>query len=535
MPEIPFTRVVSVSSADPRHPAENLLRPDDGGRWRGAAAGEKQLSAVLELSSSRPIHSLHVGNDGAAFVEILVGSSSGGDFQVLLPSAALMSPSESKAGVELHRVRLFGPDSLVKGQVQGAWDRLKVVLSQPYCQSRPFGLSFLRVFSAPEEEEEERKGEVKVRRLGPFRLREEGEGSPQRPPGALFYRRPSPTPVSVTPRPPSGTAASPPNAALLPPTLRPPHPPKKTPKKTPPKPSPPTPTSAPRPPKAPRGSPQNRGAPQEAGGPVLGGVVLALSGFENPLRGRLREAALGLGAQYRPDWGQDCTHLVCAFPRTPKAQRARLQGGVVIGPAWIWECQRLQRRLPCGPYLLDGSASSDSEGEEPEDAPPPSRSSPKVKKGAEPPQIDAPEAPRGAEPATPPESGDSGNQSEGSDPYGGSTEENSEDDDDDDDEGEPIPPLPDFFEDKIFFFHGKFPEGEERQLRRMVVAFGGTLAPYMDDSVTHVVTSQDWDPAFQEALELRPSLTFVRPHWLLLCGEKQRPLPATPFMVTPRA
>ncbi|RLV62710.1 hypothetical protein DV515_00019025, partial [Chloebia gouldiae] len=98
MAEIPFTRVVSVTSADPRHPAENLLRPEDGGKWRGAAAGEKQLSVVLELGDPRPIHSLHVGNDGAAFVEVLLGSSAGGDFQVLLPSAALMSPSESRAG-----------------------------------------------------------------------------------------------------------------------------------------------------------------------------------------------------------------------------------------------------------------------------------------------------------------------------------------------------------------------------------------------------------------------------------------------------
>ncbi|XP_066064415.1 DNA repair protein XRCC1 isoform X1 [Chamaea fasciata] len=500
MPEIPLTRVVSVSSADPRHPAENLLRPDDGGRWRGAAAGEKQLSVVLELGSSRPIHSLHVGNDGAAFVEILVGSSSGGDFQVLLPSAALMSPSESKAGLELHRVRMFGPESLVKGQAQAAWDRLKVVLSQPYCQSRPFGLSFVRVFSAPQEEEEEEKG---------------GKGE---------VKLPRPRPLSVTPRPRSKTAPSPPSAASPPPAAEP------RPKTSPPGPSPP------------EGAPKRLGGVAPGGvapggvapgGAVLGGVVLALSGFQNPLRGKLRQAALGLGAQYRPDWSRDCTHLVCAFPRTPKAQRARLQGGVVVGPAWIWECQKLQRRLPCGPYLLDGSASSDSEGEEPEDAPPPPRPSPKVKKGAGPPQLDAPKAPPSAEPATPPESDESGDQSEGSDPYGGSTEENTEDDDDD--EGEPIPPLPDFFEDKIFFFHGKFPEGEERRLRRTVVAFGGTLAPYMDDSVTHVVTSQDWDPAFQEALELRPSLTFVRPHWLLLCGERQSPLPATPFLVTPRA
>ncbi|NXF14263.1 XRCC1 protein, partial [Smithornis capensis] len=119
-----------------------------------------------QLGGSRPIHSLHIGNDGAAFVEVLGGSSAGGDFQVLLPSAALMSPSESRAGAELRRVRLFGPDALVgvkpspggvKSSPGGAkpspgptWDRLRVVLSQPYCQSRPFGLSFLRVFSPPE-------------------------------------------------------------------------------------------------------------------------------------------------------------------------------------------------------------------------------------------------------------------------------------------------------------------------------------------------------------------------------------------------
>ncbi|NWI45070.1 XRCC1 protein, partial [Picathartes gymnocephalus] len=107
---------------------------------------------VSQLGESRPIHSLHIGNDGAAFVEVLVGSSAGGEFQVLLPSAALMSPSESRAGAEPRRVRRFGPDSLVKSPAQASWDRLRVVLSQPYCQSRPFGLSFIRVFAAPEED-----------------------------------------------------------------------------------------------------------------------------------------------------------------------------------------------------------------------------------------------------------------------------------------------------------------------------------------------------------------------------------------------
>ncbi|NXC03245.1 XRCC1 protein, partial [Orthonyx spaldingii] len=74
----------------------------------------------------------------------------------------------------------------------------------------------------------------------------------------------------------------------------------------------------------------------------------------------------------------------CAFPRTPKAARARQRGGIVVGPAWVWECQRQRRRLPCGPYLLDGSASSGSEGEGPEDAPPPPSPAPKAGKGAGP-------------------------------------------------------------------------------------------------------------------------------------------------------
>ncbi|XP_051632683.1 DNA repair protein XRCC1-like [Manacus candei] len=590
MPEIPFTRVVSVSSEDPRHPAQNLLDPDGGGKWRGAAAGEKQLSVVLELGGSRPINSLHIGNDGAAFVEVLGGSSAGGDFQVLLPSSALMSPSESRAGTGPRRVRLFGPEHLVGAK--HPWDRLKVVLSQPYCQVRhPWGVRHTWGGAAPSvspssgfsrpPEDNETPPETPVRRLGPFVLRGGGgrEPPPAAPPGPLFYQRPSPStdPPKDPPKDPPGpsyavaalqasagsapkggpsssskislqaSAGSAPKAGAgsspKPPKRRPPpqHQRHRPPPSSPSPPGPPGPRGPPGPPPGPPGAP---------GGAVLGGVVLVLSGFQNPLRGQIRAAAVAMGAQYRPDWTPDSTHLVCAFPRTPKAARARQLGGVVVGPDWVWDCQREQRRLPCGPYLLDGSASSGSEEEEeeePEDAPPPPRPrpSPNAKKVAgatsHPPHHLPQPRPR------PPESGDSDSQSEQDDPYGGSTEENSEEG-----EGpeEPIPPLPDFFEDKTFFLHGAFPEGEGRRLRRLIIAFGGTLSPSLDDSVTHVVTAQDWDPrprgggswgdlgvggAFQEALELRPSLTFVRPHWLELCGERQRPLPAAPFAVGPRA
>ena len=43
---------------------------------------------------------------------------------------------------------------------------------------------------------------------------------------------------------------------------------------------------------------------------ILKGVIFALSGFVNPERSELRDKGLKLGAKYRPDWTDDCTHLM---------------------------------------------------------------------------------------------------------------------------------------------------------------------------------------------------------------------------------
>ena len=45
---------------------------------------------------------------------------------------------------------------------------------------------------------------------------------------------------------------------------------------------------------------------------LMAGVVFALSGYENPLRARIRDCALAMGAQYRTDWTTGCTHLMYA-------------------------------------------------------------------------------------------------------------------------------------------------------------------------------------------------------------------------------
>ncbi|XP_062486037.1 DNA repair protein XRCC1-like, partial [Pezoporus occidentalis] len=181
-----------------------------------------------------------------------------------------------------------------------------------------------------------------------------------------------------------------------------------------------TPPKQPRPAEAKATPPPAQATPLPAA--ILAGVVVALSGFENPLRGQLRAAAVAMGAEYSPDWTTRCTHLVSAFSRTPKAARARAMGGLLVSPDWIWDCRRRGRRLPCRPYLLDGSASSGSEGEEPDEATPPTDPTPHVTSGAD--------------------SGDDSDQSEPDDPYGGSTEENSEEEEEEEEEEEPVPPLP---------------------------------------------------------------------------------------------
>lgn len=76
MPEIKLEKVISVSSEDKKFPVSNLLGAPGSGKWKSATAGEKQLSVVLQFKNPARISSIHVGNEGSAFVEVLVGKQS---------------------------------------------------------------------------------------------------------------------------------------------------------------------------------------------------------------------------------------------------------------------------------------------------------------------------------------------------------------------------------------------------------------------------------------------------------------------------
>lgn len=83
---------------------------------------------------------------------------------------------------------------------------------------------------------------------------------------------------------------------------------------------------------------------------LLRGVALVLSGYENPRRATIRTAALALGATAHARWGPHCTHLICAFPNTPKLRQVRASSNgakvPVVKGEWVEECARQRRRLP---------------------------------------------------------------------------------------------------------------------------------------------------------------------------------------------
>merc|ERR1712192_108198 len=86
---------------------------------------------------------------------------------------------------------------------------------------------------------------------------------------------------------------------------------------------------------------------------LLRGVVFAISGFQNPLRGEIRGKALEMGAKYEPDWSNKCTHLICAFTNTPKFQQVKTSRGKIVKKDWLEECHSRRKRLPWRRFCRD--------------------------------------------------------------------------------------------------------------------------------------------------------------------------------------
>lgn len=85
---------------------------------------------------------------------------------------------------------------------------------------------------------------------------------------------------------------------------------------------------------------------------------------QNPDRANLRTMALALGAKYKKDWDNTCTHLICAYKNTPKYNQVKTLGKIVKRH-WLEKCHQLRKRVPWRRYALDdreaGKPESDDE------------------------------------------------------------------------------------------------------------------------------------------------------------------------------
>ncbi|KAL1258549.1 hypothetical protein QQF64_009126, partial [Cirrhinus molitorella] len=427
MPEIKLKHVVSCSSEDSTHKADNLLSSDTYRKWKAARPGEKQVSVILQLEKEEQIHSIDIGNEGSAFIEVLVGHSTSvkdQDFEVLLVTSSFMSPTESRNGTNTNRVRFFGTGQLVKATAQEKWDRIKIVCSQPYSKSIAYGVAFIKLHSPPDANDAPVSTPPKLTKLGQFRVKDESPSSSSNiQPGSLFFSRDGAAKAST------GTKVSPQNdklsyaAAALksegsstqtsssgsqqapvkrkfefskerleaagPPPKKPSSSGSSETNTATPKPKARTgataspvssvspaqktsdkresPKSKPEPKPKPKPKPKAKSAEPVPFNRILEGVVFVLSGFQNPFRGDLRDKALAMGARYRPDWTPDSTHLICAFANTPKYSQVKAAGGTIVRKEWVMDCHKTKQKISFKRYLMDGAeSSSESEAEEDE-------------------------------------------------------------------------------------------------------------------------------------------------------------------------
>ncbi|PSN33076.1 hypothetical protein C0J52_21490 [Blattella germanica] len=232
-------------------------------------------------------------------------------------------------------------------------------------------------------------------------------------------------------------------------------------------------------------------------GKLLEGVVLVISGYQNPHRGNLRNMALEMGARYKPDWDNTCTHLVCAFPNTPKFQQVWGKG-YIVRKEWIENSHSKRKRLPWRRYALDTRdlCKAESEDEIPElvEDEPLEYHSEEGQSLSESDTEDEIEKTR------------AGNQ------QGDETDVDS-DSDLPDTSNVPLPHLPNIFSGKCFYISDELNKETKTKLQRYIVALDGTLSDKCESDKVNIVISE-------KSVQFKPPV--VRPEWVWECYNAER-------------
>ena len=546
MAPIKIQRVISCSSQDKLHTANNLLSTDGFKKWCTDKPGDTKATVILQLESEVTIRGVDIGNNGSAFVEVLVGKSSQGDdeklYQTLVVTSSFMTPSESRGGTNLYKMRIFSKEQLSNVTVDEKWDRIKIICTQPYNKTSTFGLSVLtlhkdgpslskppatakiggfniradpieqKVVSVFKPAQSSSKAEIVsnegksasalfsslqssskgIAQSALDKLKDEGANKSINT-GSLSENNV----VDITEATPTASSSKP---------------------VTPSKPS--STSSAPRTPRTPSTSSSDTST-------MLSGVNFVLSGFQNPYRSDLRELGVSLGAQYSPDWSATATHLICSIPNTPKYNQVKGKG-IIVNKSWLTECRKQRRRVAEKKFRMDIAQDDyDSDDE-------PNISKRKMSDSDDEDRKRSKRAPvdliSDDESENEMRSESENETVESVDPYEAATDDETEDDVI---KRLRLPPLPNFLSGHSFFLSPDVDQGNVHKLRRFIIGYGGRLNEHMSKDVRFVLTeSNSWCSDFNTAVNNFKHLKFLNTAWVMKCDREQNSVDKTSYYVS---
>jgi len=570
MPLIPCQRVVSCSSEDRSYRAENLLKPENYKKWISGKDANGQIECIIEFEKPTLISSIDVGNDGSAFIELFVSRSNTDDpkqWTVFLPSTLLMTPSESRSNLNRNQVKLLKSTDFIPTCLKEKWTRVKIICEQKFNQMHQFGLCFIKFYSPQNSDDETTTSDqsTNTKNVQQRRIDDDDDetGKAQSKIGSFFAKKQAEKSIHASVEStPSDQIRALSNVAeqllsnksmddleiqqLL----------KKNLKNSSHEASKRRLSEEPKPMETPTNSKRTKVTDKSR---LMKNVVFVLSGFKNPLRSELRQKATTMGATYSDDWDEKCTHLICAFPDTPKFTQVQKTGyGSIVNSNWILDCYQQNQLLSEKNYELTSKKTAtpqrrsiktmqiSDEDEEQEN-----KKRQKTKKPVTTFDDDDDDDDEMEQSTTSRSTRSSTRKSQTKKPIATFDDDDDEveddegvdtniydaetdDDDDQESENKKKPSkLSDFFQDKHFYIYpNEFDKNTFHDIRRIIYAYNGTLEKQVNADVNYIITNQSWTNDFDDAIKINPTVKFLTLEWLQDCHDENKLVPIKPYLIT---
>ncbi|GLV31338.1 XRCC1 [Carabus blaptoides fortunei] len=266
---------------------------------------------------------------------------------------------------------------------------------------------------------------------------------------------------------------------------------------------------------------------------LLSGVVFTISGIMNPDRANLRTLALSMGAKYKPDWDNSCTHLICAFANTPKFQQ--VQGkGKIITKSWVQDCHAQRKRLPWRRYALDrndqGVAESEDEICEQQIEITKNKTDAKSSRNANYQQESGSDTEDEIERILARERTNESNNNKASDKGKDEDAFNVDTDEEHFEKNTKIVTeiVPKIFTTEIFYIDDVFSDSERSNLERLVKAFNGTVLSRISNILDFIITTRESADGLRDRCT---TAKLVTAQWIYECQEQQTCVPYEKYVV----